>query len=223
MLHDFHTHTCLSDGALSPCELIRRAAVAGYACIALTDHTGRGSLARILAELRADCDLARAHWGLRALAGVELTHVPPQAIPALAREARELGAEIVVVHGESPVEPVAAGTNRAAVSCRDVDILAHPGLLTAEEAALAAANGVFLELSARGGHNMANGLVASLARAAGARLLVDSDAHAPADLLTTAKAKMVALGAGLTAEESDGCLETSPGILLDRLSGCSSV
>ena len=35
----------------------------------------------------------------------------------------------VVVHGETLVEPVEPGTNRAAVSCPEVDILAHPGCL----------------------------------------------------------------------------------------------
>ena len=217
MLHDFHTHTFLSDGALSPIELIRRAAVAGYTSIALTDHVGRGSMARVIAELKADCALAEAHWRLRALAGVELTHVPAAAIGDLAAEARALGAEIVVVHGESPVEPVEPGTNRAAVSCPLVDILAHPGCLSAEEAELAAANGVFLEITARGGHNVSNGLVVAAGRAAGARFLVNSDAHEPGDLLTTAWAKTVALGAGLSAEEAEECLVRAPLLLMARV------
>jgi histidinol phosphatase-like PHP family hydrolase len=66
---------------------------------------------------------------------------------------------------------------------------------------MAAEKGVLLELSARGGHNMANGLVASLARLHGCGLLVNSDAHAPGDLLTPERQKRVALGAGLNFGE----------------------
>ena len=144
MLHDFHTHTSLSDGALSPLELIQRAVRNGYQTIALTDHVGIGYLERLIRELAADCELARANWPILAVPGVELTHVPPNAIAETARRAKELGARLVVVHGETIVEPVEKGTNRAALQCPDVDILAHPGLITSEEANLAAASGVFL-------------------------------------------------------------------------------
>ena len=37
-MYDFHTHTFLSDGVLSPIELIRRALVRGYKAMAITDH-----------------------------------------------------------------------------------------------------------------------------------------------------------------------------------------
>jgi len=217
MLFDFHTHTTLSDGELTPCELIRRAKVTGYTALALTDHAGRGSLARIVAELREDRTLVAAHWEIQVVVGVELTHVPAAAVADLAKEARRLGAEIVVVHGESPVEPVEPGTNLAAVSCPWVDILAHPGHITPEVAERAARNGVFLELSARGGHNAANGAVAAMGRAAGARFLVNSDAHGPGDLLDEAWARRVALGAGLREEECAETLRESPRALLARL------
>ncbi len=46
----------------------------------------------------------------------------------MVRLSKELGAEIVVVHGETSVEPVAPGTNNASVELSDVDILAHPVL-----------------------------------------------------------------------------------------------
>ena len=126
MIYDFHTHTSLSDGSLSPIELIRRALVNGYKAIALTDHVAVGYLERIVKETMADCALARAHWDILAIPGVELTHVPPRAIGEVARRAKELGAWLVVVHGESLTEPVANGTNSAALQCSDVDILAHP-------------------------------------------------------------------------------------------------
>src|SRR3990170_4562043 len=127
MLYDFHTHTFLSDGSLSAMELIRMACVAGYGAIGITDHVGPGSLARVLSEIKQDCALARAHWDIVAIPGVELTHIPPEAIPELARRAQELGASLVVSHGDPFPDPVTRGTTRAAVQCRYVDILAHPG------------------------------------------------------------------------------------------------
>jgi len=58
-----------------------------------------------------------------------------------------------------------------------VDILAHPGFITLEEAKLASANDVYLEITARKQHASTNKHVAQVARQAGARLLVNSDAH----------------------------------------------
>jgi hypothetical protein len=106
--------------------------------------------------LRAVVDELNHHHKVRALAGVELTHVPPELINDLTLQARDLGADIVVVHGETIVEPVPPGTNRAAIEA-GVDLLAHPGLITAGEVALAAENGVHLEISARKGHSLGNG------------------------------------------------------------------
>jgi len=139
MIYDFHTHTSLSDGTLSTIELIRRAASMGYRCIAITDHTGFGSLERIIHETIEDCRIARTYWDIIAIPGVELTHLPAHTIAHAARQAKELGAHIVLVHGETITEPVEKGTNLHAVQSPDVDILAHPGLITAEEARLAAA------------------------------------------------------------------------------------
>lgn len=217
MIYDFHTHTSLSDGSLSPIELIRRALAKGYEAIALTDHVAVGYLERIIKETTADCALARAHWDILAIPGVELTHVPPRAISETARRAKELGAWLVVVHGESFTEPVANGTNRAALQCPDVDILAHPGLLTLEEAELAAKQGIFLEISARKGHSLANGHIYRIAKATGAKLLLNSDAHDETDLLCPDLALAIAQGAGLDKEEIDEMLKINAHSLLERL------
>ena len=217
MVYDFHTHTSLSDGSLSPIELIRRALARGYKAIALTDHVGIGYLDRIITELSADCALARAHWDILAIPGVELTHIPPQAIGESAKRAKELGAWLVVVHGESIIEPVERGTNIAALQCPSVDILAHPGLITLEEAELAAARGTFLEISARKGHSLANAHISQLARLTGAKLLLNSDAHDETDLLTPDLARKIAKGAGLSEDEIDKLLANNARALLKRL------
>ena len=62
-------------------------------------------------------------------------------IEALAVAEADEAVSLVVVHGESIIEPVEKGTNIAALQCPYVDILAHPGLITLEEAKMAAARG----------------------------------------------------------------------------------
>ena len=89
----------------------------------------------------------------------------PTEIDGLARQAKADGAALVVVHGETPVEPVAPGTNRAACISAFVDVLAHPGMIAMEDARAAADRGIALELTARGGHNRTNGHVARTALA----------------------------------------------------------
>ena len=216
-MFDFHTHTFLSDGVLSPIELIRRAIHAGYRAMAITDHVGPGNMEFILKNLIADCEMANSRWDILAMPGVEITHTPSEDIDRLAHECRRLGAVMVNVHGETVNEPVVEGTNLASVSSANVDILAHPGLITLEEARIAAENGVFLEVSARKGHGMANGHVVKTARAAGAKLVLDSDAHAPEDLLSREYAMKVARGSGLDLEDAVALLDAAPLEVLDRV------
>lgn len=217
MVYDFHTHTFLSDGVLSPIELIRRAVAQGYKAIAITDHVGLSNQEAVLKILIEECRIASQEWNILALPGVEITHVPKNLIREAANRARDLGAKIVTVHGETVVEPVENGTNLAAITSPEVDILAHPGLLTEDEANMAASNGVHLEISSRRGHSLTNGHVANNARLSGAKLLVDSDAHEPHDLLTAKMARNVAAGAGLSEEDITKTLETNPIELIERL------
>lgn len=216
-MYDFHTHTFLSDGVLSPIELIRRAHVRGYKGIAITDHVGVGNLEWVVKVLIKDCAVATKRWDILALPGIEITHVPKEDIDLVARTAKQLGVKLVAVHGETIVEPVEPGTNEAAVRSTSVDILAHPGLVTYDVARLAAENDVFLEVSARNGHSLTNGHVARMALKAEARMVLDSDAHAPEDLLTPDLAQKIATGSGLSAEDTYTLLERNPQILLARL------
>jgi len=222
VLYDFHTHTFHSDGVLSPIELIRRAFVKGYSAIAITDHVALGSLGRVINETSDDCALARAHWNILAIPGVELTHLPPQAISEVAQKAKEMGAWLVIVHGETSTEPVERGTNLAAVQSPYVDILAHPGLVTTEEAALAAQNNVFIELTSRTGHSATNAHVALISQEAQARLLVSSDAHNEDDLLTPALAEAVLHQAGLGEHHYEQILNRNPLLLIDKVNRSSS-
>ncbi|GAB7014814.1 histidinol phosphate phosphatase domain-containing protein [Methanogenium cariaci] len=204
-MYDLHTHTIFSDGELLPAELIRRAAVLGYQTIGITDHADRSNTTSLVRTLDPMRETASA-YGIRLLVGVEITHVPPVEIPLLAREARDAGADIIIVHGETTTEPVAPGTNAAACACADVDVLAHPGLISIADARMAHDNQVTLEITSRGGHNRTNGHVVCVARAERCLLAVNSDTHAPSDLMEMTERMQVARGAGLTEEESTSIL-----------------
>ena len=199
---DLHTHTYLSDGQLGPAELVRRAEHAGYRAIGITDHADASNLDDLVSALVQFVRETQPFMKVRIIPGVELTHVPPGQITGLVRRARQLGARLVLLHGESVCEPVALGTNRAGIEA-GIDVLAHPGIISEEEVRLAAANGVYLEVSARFNHGLGNGRVVSLAREAGAGLVINSDAHAPADILTPNWREKVAFGSGLTADEME--------------------
>ena len=193
---DLHTHTIFSDGELIPAEHLRRVENLGYEAVAITDHADSSNLDFIIPRIVKVAEDLNRFSKTKLLPGIELTHIPPQMYNELVAEARKLGAKIVVGHGETVMEPVYAGTNLAAIQA-GVDILAHPGFITRDEALLAAEKGVFLELTGRKGHSLTNGHVAQIAADTGALLVVNADAHGPGDFMTAKMAETVALGAGL--------------------------
>jgi Histidinol phosphatase and related hydrolases of the PHP family len=203
--YDLHMHTLLSDGEMLPVELVRRTAVLGYSVVGISDHADSSNLTEIIQPVKK-VEESAAEYGVQLLCGVELTHVPPARIPLLAHRAKEEGADLVVVHGETVMEPVAPGTNEAACRCRDVDILAHPGLITLEDANAAAEHEVALEITSRGGHNRTNGHVVRMANEAGCVLVINSDAHGPGDLLDDRARLLVARGAGMSEKEAANAL-----------------
>ena len=192
---DLHTHSLLSDGELLPSELVRRAEVMGYRAIAITDHSDASNIDFVIERIVNVCNELKA--AIPVIPGVELTHIPPSQIGLMVKKARDLGARLVLVHGETVVEPVSQGTNRAAIEA-GVDILAHPGLLTPEDAMLAAEKGVCLELTARKGHSLSNGHVASVAKKIGVDMVLNTDTHSPSDIISDDMAVRIVVGAGLT-------------------------
>ena len=193
---DLHTHSLFSDGVLIPAELVQRAKTKGYEALAITDHADRSNLDWIISRIVRFCEDFKKKSNFQVIPGIELTHVEPETIFPLTQEARKLGAKVVVVHGETIVEPVQPGTNRAALEA-GVDILAHPGLISKTEVLLAKDKGTLLEISARRGHCLTNGHVAKLAKEVGTPLILNTDAHAPEDLIDPTQALRVVLGAGL--------------------------
>lgn len=197
---DLHTHTLFSDGELLPSELVRRAQVKGYKAIALTDHADSSNIDFIVPRIVKACKVLNRFWPIRAIPGIEITHVPVQEIKKLVAFARRHGARIVVVHGETLSEPVLPGTNRAGIEAR-CDILAHPGLITKADAKLAARKGVCLEITTRKNHCAANRHVFRMAKGAGAKLVLNNDAHGVGDLISCNRACAILRRIGLNSDD----------------------
>ncbi|MHC1584809.1 MAG: histidinol phosphate phosphatase domain-containing protein [Candidatus Syntropharchaeia archaeon] len=216
MVFDFHTHTVFSDGELIPAEMIRRAEIIGYDAIALTDHVDFSNVEHVLEGMKK-IKILEEEVEVRVIIGVEITHVPPGKLEKLVSIARKSGAELIVVHGETIVEPVEEGTNIAAVKNPEVDILAHPGLITPEEAEIARENEVYIEITSRAGHSLTNGHVARISMDVGAKLLLNTDAHSPEDLITDDFAFRIVVGAGMDEKEAEIVLRRNPEELMGKI------
>jgi histidinol phosphatase-like PHP family hydrolase len=170
---------------------------AGYKAIAVTDHVDYSNIEQVTSAIITFTKKWPASCGIRVLSGVELTHLPPEQFKPLVAYCRKRGVQVIIGHGESPVEPVAKGTNRAAIEA-GVDILAHPGRLSEADARLAARKGVFLELTSRRGHGKTNAFVARQALKYGCRLVLSLDSHDPCDIISPARLAAVGRKAGLS-------------------------
>ena len=210
---DLHMHTLFSDGELLPSELARRALKLNHEAIAITDHVDFSNVENITA-IQGAIDDINDNWDIKVILGAEVTHVPCESIDKVAKKTKELGAEITVVHGETLSEPVTPGTNKAAVESEYVDIIAHPGLITIEEAKIAHENNVYLEISARKGHCLGNGHVAKIAKKTDCKLLVNTDTHSPDNIISFDESYKIALGAGLSHSEAMKTIVDNPRELL---------
>ena len=213
---DFHTHSFLSDGALLPIEQLRRAYVKGHVAYAITDHVSAANL-DIIKDITRDCLLAVKQWGIVAIPGVEITHVPVNAIDSIVEMAKEKNALIIVLHGETISEPVEQGTNLASAKNKDVDILAHPGLITTQVASLCRKNDIFLEITSNKTHGVTNGHVVKVGKSVGAEFLQNTDGHKPSDMLTYEEGEAILQGAGMSADDIEKTLQQSVRKLLRKI------
>lgn len=201
-MYDLHCHSLLSDGVLLPSEMAVRYQSMGYKLIAVTDHA---DYSNIDSAISAVLNFTK-HWpknaGIKVLPGIELTHLPLEQFSPLAKYARKKGIKVIVGHGETLAEPVLKGTNRAALQA-DIDILAHPGLISDADVKLAKKKGIFLEITTRNGHKDGNLHVAERALKLGAKLILNNDSHAPEDILSPEQMIDAGKRAGLSRGEID--------------------
>ncbi len=208
---DLHTHSLLSDGELLPSELARRAEEKGYLVMAITDHVDASNFEFVIPSIIKACKAINNSMKIKVIPGCEITHVPPQDIKELATLCRKLGAKIIVVHGETPVEPVKSGTNHAALGS-DIDILAHPGVLSEQDAKTAAERNIAVEISTRKGHCLGNGNVVRLWLKYNFPVVLNTDTHSPENLIEIGFAKKVLLCAGVEESRLKIIFETSRNI-----------
>jgi len=205
---DLHTHTFLSDGDLIPSELARRAEEKGYTVLGITDHIDFSNFEFVISSILKVAESINKSMKVKVIPGAEITHIHPEKIQELVCLARKAGAKIVVVHGETVVEPVLKGTNRAALKA-DVDILAHPGLLEEKDAELAAEKKIAIELSARDGHSLSNGHIARLWYKYNFPLVLNTDTHSPENLIDDSFAEILIISAGIKKEDVEKVRQNS--------------
>jgi histidinol phosphatase-like PHP family hydrolase len=90
-------------------------------------------------------------------------------------------------------------------------------LIDPEDAEEAAWHGIYLEISARQGANWANGHVYQVARRARAPLMVDSDAHEEAGLLSGPKVEALLRGAGASVLSAESVRSHMAATFVDKL------
>jgi histidinol phosphatase-like PHP family hydrolase len=199
-MYNLHCHSLLSDGVLLPSEIAVRYAALGYKAIAITDHVDYSNIEPVISSILKFVE----HWPkdskIQILSGIELTHVPLEQFQPLAKYARKEGIKVIIGHGETLAEPVIKGSNRAALES-EIDILAHPGLISDQDIRLAKKKGIFLEITARAGHRDTNKHVVEHGLKIGAELILNIDSHTPEDIISPQELSAVGLKAGLTRKE----------------------
>lgn len=184
---DFHTHSTLSDGSHSLNELTMFAREHGYSVIGFTDHVGIHTYKQIAESIIEFIEKNQHKYSdIVFIPGVEITFATPKEIYKITSAVRSLGTKLVLVHGEASFETVHDGTNDAAIDAC-VDILAHPSYITESQAKMAAKNSVTFELSARECYYYANEQIKTLAFENDAKMVIDSDGHFEARLLSPEK------------------------------------
>ena len=176
---DLHTHSLLSDGALVPAELVRRAIGEG-----LRRYSHNRPRGQLQPGLHRPQGRARGRGALGPMPIVGHTRHRDNARPAV----RHSGPGEA---GEGTGRKAGRGARRDAGRAGDArhepgrhnvrrgHTLAPRADQQARTRALAAKKGVYLEISARKGHSLSNGHVAAMATETGARLVINTDAHEP--------------------------------------------
>ncbi|MDI6758508.1 MAG: histidinol phosphate phosphatase domain-containing protein [Candidatus Omnitrophota bacterium] len=198
--YNLHCHSLLSDGALLPSEIAVRYLSLGYRAIAITDHVDYSNIETAIEAILKFCQRWPKNIPMSVLSGIELTHIPLEQFKPLSSLARKKGIKVIIGHGETTVEPVIKGTNRAALMA-DIDILAHPGKISDADTRLAKRKNVFLEITSRLGHSDTNSFVVQQARKFGTKLILNQDSHKPEDIITPEQLIEVGFKAGLNLKE----------------------
>jgi DNA polymerase (family X) len=215
---DLHTHSRWSDGRNEIAVMARAAKERGYAYIALTDHTQSLTIAQGLTPERfvaraAEIATVNASAGVaRVLNGAEVDILPDGSLDLPDDCLASLDVVVASVHTALD-QPRDVITQRVLSALRSphVDVLAHPtsrrldrrGETTLDlEAVIAEAvrTGTALEINSSPWRLDLNDTWARKAREAGALLVIDTDAHYPAEFDSARYGCAIGRRAGLTPD-----------------------
>jgi DNA polymerase (family 10) len=196
LVGDLHAHTNWSDGKAGIEAMARAAKAHGLSYLAISDHSRRLTVAHGLDPVRlaqqcAEVEAANARLGgIELLTGIEVDVLDDGALDLPDAALAPLDVVIAAVHSKFDL-PRAAQTRRilAALDHPKVRILAHPlGRLIDRRAPYdvdmlavirkCKARGVALELNAHPERLDLDDLACRMAKDEGARVAIDSDAHA---------------------------------------------
>jgi len=228
---DLHCHTTTTDGRDDIEAMARAAQAAGLTYLAITDHSQALAMAngldeaRALAHARAIREVNARLDGITLLAGIECDIRADGSMDLADDCLAQLDIVIASLHSALNQEPQQM-TDRLlrAIACRWVDVLGHPtGRLILKREGhkadmtrvieAAAAAGVALEINSQVDRLDLDDLHARRARDAGARIVIDSDAHSTTALGQVRWGVTVARRAWLTAAD---VLNTRPVEALTR-------
>ena len=228
---DLHCHTTTTDGRDDIETMARAAQAAGLTYLAITDHSQALAMAngldeaRALAHARAIREVNARLDGITLLAGIECDIRADGSMDLADDCLAQLDIVIASLHSALNQEPQQM-TDRLlrAIACRWVDVLGHPtGRLILKREGhkadmtrvieAAAAAGVALEINSQVDRLDLDDLHARRARDAGARIVIDSDAHSTTALGQVRWGVTVARRAWLTAAD---VLNTRPVEALTR-------
>ena len=195
---DLHAHTTATDGKNSIAEMAAGAQAQGYEYLALTDHTRAVRVAGALAaaemsrHLRAIEKARDGAKGIALLKGAEVDILADGRLDLPDAVLDECDVVVASVHSRFSL-PEKEMTKRIVSALKNprVNILAHPTgrlLLEREPYAVdieeviraAAGEGVILEINAHPSRLDLNDVHARMARAAGAKIVISTDAHSVA-------------------------------------------
>jgi len=213
---DLHSHTIASDGRATIGEMAAAAREIGYEYLAITDHSASHGFGDDVSpdELRRQIELVREADrdidGIKLLAGSEVNILPDGSLDYEDELLAELDWVIASVHTSFSISEQAM-TERMLTAMEHplVDAIGHPtGRLIGRRRPYAvdrdaifraaARTGTILEINANPDRRDLSEIDARAAVAAGARIIIDSDAHRPATLLNMRWGILTARRAWLT-------------------------
>ncbi|MGX8175948.1 DNA polymerase/3'-5' exonuclease PolX [Exiguobacterium artemiae] len=194
---DVHMHTTWSDGTLSVDELVDACAARGYSWMAITDHSKymkfvNGLTEERLRKQRVEIEAARQkHPEMTILCGVEMDILPDGSLDYDDAFLQEMDYVIASIHSkfDQTEEEI---MQRLENACRNpyVSLIAHPtGRIIGRREGyavnidrlveLAAETGTALELNANPGRFDLTASSLAKAKAAGVKLMINTDTHRP--------------------------------------------